>query len=503
MKNKGFTLVELLAILGLLAVITLITIPAVDGIIKKNKKKMYEEQIETIRNGLKTWGDANVEMLPEESGDILTLNLGYLKAQGFVKPDMVNVLNEMCFPNDMSVSIKKVNENYEYIVDSGSGSEPTVRDCSPGVLLYRDNTLKGADPVLDDGLIPVIYDGTSVKVAALDSEWYSYSDKLWANAVAVKKSTRNTYLNAIAGTVINESDILAYFVWIPRYKYKISTGGTTTPSSIDIVFETKDTNESKGDAINEYRTHPAFKFGNKKLNGIWVGKFETTGTSETPTIKPNLAALINQSVYTQFSQALNFKSDKYGITTDSHMMKLSEHGAVKYLSHSKYGINTNIRLNNNSNRLTGCGASTDFAAESTSCEIAFGNSSLNYPQSSTGNIYGIFDLSGGVDDRLMAIYKERYTTESEFTSLPASKYYDTITSSTYSEGCDGTTCYGFGLTETYGWYSQDIECQVDSSDPFVTKGNSFDDSTTSSIFHTSCSSGRSNNDAYRVVIVEG
>jgi hypothetical protein len=184
-------------------------------------------------------------------------------------------------------------------------------------------------------------------------------------------------------------------------------------------------------------------------------------------------------------------------------MKLSEHGAVKYLSHSKYGINTNIRLNNNSNRLTGCGASTDFAAESTSCEIAFGNSSLNYPQSSTGNIYGIFDLSGGVDDRLMAIYKERYTTESEFTSLPASKYYDNITSSTYSEGCDGTTCYGFGLTETYGWYSQDIECQVDSSDPFVTKGNSFDDSTTSSIFHTSCSSGRSNNDAYRVVIVEG
>ena len=88
---------------------------------------------------------------------VLILNLGYLKAQGFVKPDMVNVLNEMCFPNDMSVSIKKVNENYEYIVDSGSGSEPTVRDCSPGVLLYRDNTLKGADPVLDDELIPVIY----------------------------------------------------------------------------------------------------------------------------------------------------------------------------------------------------------------------------------------------------------------------------------------------------------------------------------------------------------
>ena len=38
--KKGFTLVELLAILGLLSVITLITIPAVDGVIKKNKQKM-------------------------------------------------------------------------------------------------------------------------------------------------------------------------------------------------------------------------------------------------------------------------------------------------------------------------------------------------------------------------------------------------------------------------------------------------------------------------------
>lgn len=132
MKNKGFTLVELLAILGLLAVITLITIPAVDGIIKKNKKKMYVQQIETIRNGLKTWGDANVEMLPEESGDVLPLNLGYLKSQGFVKPDMINPMNDKCYANDIKLYIKKVNENYEYIVDEESGSEPTTSDCSPG-----------------------------------------------------------------------------------------------------------------------------------------------------------------------------------------------------------------------------------------------------------------------------------------------------------------------------------------------------------------------------------
>ena len=54
MKNKGFTLVELLAILGVLAVITLITVPIIDSTIKKNKKKLYKSQINSIKASLKT-----------------------------------------------------------------------------------------------------------------------------------------------------------------------------------------------------------------------------------------------------------------------------------------------------------------------------------------------------------------------------------------------------------------------------------------------------------------
>ena len=52
-------------------------------------------------------------------------------------------------------------------------------------------------------------------------DWYNYSEKKWANVVLVSSTNRDSYINGSVGTQIPESDILAYYVWIPRYKYKV------------------------------------------------------------------------------------------------------------------------------------------------------------------------------------------------------------------------------------------------------------------------------------------
>ena len=60
---------------------------------------------------------------------------------------------------------------------------------------YTEGILNGADPVIKDELIPVTIDSDgTVKKADLETPWYSYADKNWANAVI----TRNSYdvLNA-------------------------------------------------------------------------------------------------------------------------------------------------------------------------------------------------------------------------------------------------------------------------------------------------------------------
>lgn len=41
----------------------------------------------------------------------------------------------------------------------------------------------------------------------------------------------------------------------------------------NIKFVDKNTKDN-GTQVGEYYTHPAFTFGDKELDGIWVGKFE-------------------------------------------------------------------------------------------------------------------------------------------------------------------------------------------------------------------------------------
>ena len=71
----------------------------------------------------------------------------------------------------------------------------------------------------------------------------------------------------------------------------------------------------------------------------------------------------------------------------SHMIKNSEWGAVAYLSHSKYGINgAKVDRNTSGSFITG---------ESSTIETIY---TANKNQSTTGNCYGIYDMSGGASE---------------------------------------------------------------------------------------------------------
>ncbi len=52
---------------------------------------------------------------------------------------------------------------------------------------YTEGILNGTDPVLKDELVPITIDNDgTVKKANLESEWYSYANKEWANAVILE-----------------------------------------------------------------------------------------------------------------------------------------------------------------------------------------------------------------------------------------------------------------------------------------------------------------------------
>ncbi len=257
--------------------------------------------------------------------------------------------------------------------------------------VYTDTSGANA-PVLAEGMIPVVYDeglGYWIK-ADTDAGWYNYTDKIWANAVMVKtdategvecSNSRSYYMNAPAYTPVKEEDILAYYVWIPRYKYKLFNAtyasgkasqlievtfenGTNTTGNVTCTYKSNGAETCQNKANGNWYTHPAFTMinasGNKtELKGIWVGKFETTGSTTTPTIKPGVSSLRSITVANMYNTSKLIRSTDYLTTNginqvDSHMMKNIEWGAVAYLKQSNYGLGiTDIALNNSSGFYTG------------------------------------------------------------------------------------------------------------------------------------------------------
>lgn len=89
------------------------------------------------------------------------------------------------------------------------------------------------------------------------SGWHDYGNKLWANVVTV-----------------NESNV-TYWTWIPRYKYGLGDqiANIYFTDLNDNCKMNVDGSEQSVD-VSGYKLPESFLFGNKKLKGYWVTKYE-------------------------------------------------------------------------------------------------------------------------------------------------------------------------------------------------------------------------------------
>ena len=314
---------------------------------------------------------------------------------------------------------------------------------------YVDNSIAVA-PKLSDGMVPVKWDEEKqkwVKTTKEDSEWYNYAEKKWANVVLTPTSGEKEGKDATGAVdvfnedgTLNENSAYSMLVWIPRYAYQITSKyhqGGTDAGNINIVFiDTKNQNKDKtktynetypkyeaGTGMEDYVVHPAFNYGETKLPGFWVGKYETSntncdttastgeynGTDRTVTIKPNVTSWRSITVSNIFTVCTNLNKEKnpYGLNTsdtvvDPHMMKNTEWGAVAYLSQNlEYGKGSEVWINNSSDYITG-NAGSSVSSSSTSGTTNEYNTSNGMQASTTGNTTGVYDMSGGTYEYVAA-----------------------------------------------------------------------------------------------------
>ena len=79
MKKKGFTLVELLAVITLIGILGLITVPIINNTIKNSRKKAFKETLNAIVDAAKIYNaDTDYLVITEENGiNVLDQNLKY------------------------------------------------------------------------------------------------------------------------------------------------------------------------------------------------------------------------------------------------------------------------------------------------------------------------------------------------------------------------------------------------------------------------------------------
>ena len=329
----------------------------------------------------------------------------------------------------------------------------------------------------------------ATKVGNTDKDkWYSYNDKEWANAqtedgsmwvwiprYAYKITYKDTSNKEQGGTI----DVVFLVGTTDNYydkDGKLQTAKRQT-SETDIPDATKD-----------YVVHPAFTNESnigyvnggwkKELTGIWVSKFEAgyfdknlvdadkekysssvnysqtygytpagknedarnyldeiygskTTAIKYPTFQGGKYSMnyINHNDAFNISKAIAGDSNNvYGLksnSTDSHLIKNSEWGAVAYLGQSQYGLyNKNIRINNvnmgdNSNfvyAMTGYAAKEEDAANTTNTDAIAWNQTGGELASTTGTIYGIYDMSGGTWERSASLVNNGNSRLNEFGS---------------------------------------------------------------------------------------
>ena len=370
------------------------------------------------QQGLEPTFDLSYEKIGENKWRITVSNIkydGYID-KWYVKyqedgSDYWNTTEEMSFVVEKRANYKVYIENGE-IKSEEKLAETVSEEFSRAngeidIVFLRektDDTTNNANaPILGTNMVPVNYNSNTNTWDEVSKENWEYSyvntpkESKWANAVMKDSSGNRT----------------GYFVWIPRYAYKITyyddsytnilgysdARGIVAVNGAEYVGE-----GSRREAGDNYIVHPAFTNDisvggwDREIEGIWVAKYEASSkegnseneqgdnvTTKTVQIKPAVKSWKNIDIGTAYTVSKNYSKEN-----SSHLIKNSEWGAVAYLSYSNYGIGKETKIEKGIR----VDAGTYYyytGGDDNETEVYI--SHVN--KSTIGNVYGIYDMNGG------------------------------------------------------------------------------------------------------------
>lgn len=113
MNKRGFTLIELIGVIILLAVIALITYPLIGTIINSSRQKAYEKQIDELERLSYTWIAKNMEKLSKDASVEYKLTFEELNREGLTSSSMIaNAINNSAISGCIIITYEDTNNKF-------------------------------------------------------------------------------------------------------------------------------------------------------------------------------------------------------------------------------------------------------------------------------------------------------------------------------------------------------------------------------------------------------
>ena len=224
-----------------------------------------------------------------------------------------------------------------------------------------NTTKKVNSPQLMEGMTGIYWDKSGNEVAVtVDNQdnWYDYSTQKWANAV----------------TKDSNGNVTGYWVWIPRYAYKIESGRyTSTAGKISVKFlqgtSNKDENNSEisqnypettGATMSAFVVHPSFTNGtsnhfmngewDKEISGYWVAKYpagfqantitNNNGSLSTAISNSSDTVVYSEKKYTSYHADMTTNALSQNLTSSGYASQKISYPVFKPLTYAYNNIST-------------------------------------------------------------------------------------------------------------------------------------------------------------------
>ena len=212
MKEKAFTLVELIAVVAILGLIALIVYPAITSVIRNARESSYNDQVKVIEKAAKEWSTEHANILPDD-GSTYRLPVSELLDKGYISNDEIkdprnsskNLTGNVEIKYDSSIkqfTFKYVDNSSKTNDVAAASLATTITNNSKkkDILLANDGIYKGDNPdnylKLNGTIWRILSNNSDGSIKIVSNEQTAQISWDTEGSTEFDNSTVKTYLNS-------------------------------------------------------------------------------------------------------------------------------------------------------------------------------------------------------------------------------------------------------------------------------------------------------------------